>query len=87
MAKVDEIQELQAEVEELDQRSRDLGEEIKAGKELLEKGTDDVTAEITKEQMKLAMEHKATTDAEWGVKERQLQWLRLLTQLAGGPTK
>ena len=75
MAKVDVIQELQAEVDELAQRSLDLGEEIKAGKELLKKGTDDVTAEITKEQTKLAREHRANTDAEWNVKERQLQWL------------
>ena len=74
MAKVDEIQELQAEVDKLAQRSLDLGEEIKAGKGLLKKGTDDVTAEITKEQIKIAREYRTRTGDDLKVKERHLQW-------------
>ena len=70
----DKIQELQEEVDELRQRSLDLTEELKAGHDLLKKGTDDVTAEITKEQMQIAREYRAKTDDDLNVKDRQLQW-------------
>ena len=75
MANVDEIQELQAEVDELAQRSLHLGEEIKADKKLLKDGCGDVTADEAREQMNLARYIKAKTDAELDDKKRQLKWL------------
>ena len=84
MANVDEdFQKLKVEMEKLTYRSLDLGEEIKTGKKRLKDGSDDVTAEITKEQINIARHFKAKTDAELDDKKRELQWLT--DYHSGGP--
>ena len=57
------------------QRSLDLTEELKAGHDLLKKGTDDFSAEMTKEQMQIAREYRAKTDNDLIDKEFRLEML------------
>ena len=69
------IQKLQTEVDKLRQRSLDLTEELKAGHDLLKKGTDDFSAEMTKEQMQIAREYRKKTDNDLIDKEYRLELL------------
>ena len=75
------IQKLQTEVDKLRQRSLDLTEELKAGHNLLKKGTGDVTAETTNLQMQIAGEYRAKTDNDLIDKEFRLERQLMIQQV------
>ena len=72
---------LEGELEELEEQSRSMKEEIEYGEMALQTTTDPGARLVLAEQVDLTRRMKVETDANWSLKERELQILKQLIEL------